>query len=148
MSMVLVMVSVSSPKVAHLDELIAKFWTNVTHVDVFEGFVGFHIPDLNNKRMRSVVFTLNYQLRHYDGVVCGAAQRANPPFRSRQVWGVKHKSLVLRIPCGSSLEPSHVRSVTQLSLRIAANNLVSFSGLQKELVLLWGSLIPESDLHG
>lgn len=57
------------------------------------------------------------------------------------------EGLVVWIPCGGGFEAANIGTVAQLSLSVASNDFISLSWLQKELVLLWSSLVSESYLH-
>jgi len=53
---------------------------------------------------------------------------------------VKSKGLILRVPSSSRLQTSNIRTVTQLSLRVATNNLIIPGLLKEKLVLNGGTL--------
>jgi hypothetical protein len=60
---------------------------------------------------------------------------------------VKDERLVLGIPCGSSLQSSDVRTMSQFSLRIASNVFVIFGGFEEELLLLRSALTTKGCLE-
>lgn len=60
---------------------------------------------------------------------------------------VEDKRLVLGIPCGSSLQPSNVRTMSQFSLCIASNVFVIFGGFEEELLLLRSALTTKGCLE-
>lgn len=82
------------------------------------------VPDGDNEGMRAIWLVVDDQLSHDHGVVGSAAQRANPPLRSGQVWGVDDERFVLGAPDSQGLETPHVRAVAQLSLCITSHVFV------------------------
>lgn len=54
--------------------IIAKLRTDVSNVDAFQRFMGLHVADLAYKRMRTIGFSNNYELCHYDGMICSTSE--------------------------------------------------------------------------
>lgn len=104
------------------------------------------VTDLDNEWVGTEVLAIDVQLGHHHGVVCCAAKRSNPPLGGCQCGGVDGESLIVGVPGGGGLQTTDVGSMTKLSLRIAADDLVFLSALEEKLVLLGGSLFAEGDL--
>ena len=128
--------------------VVTKFGANVANMNVFQRLMGLQISDLADERVRAIGFAPNYQLCHYNSMVCSSTKRSNPPFRSSQMWGVQDESLVFGIPCGSCFQASNIRTMPKLGLSITSDRLVVFSRFEKELVLLWCALVTEGGLAG
>lgn len=128
--------------------LVSEFGSDIADVDVGQRLVRLEVPDGNNEGMRAVGLVVDDQLGHDDGMVGSAAQRANPPLRSRQVWGVNDEGFVLGAPDGQRLKPAHVGAVAQLRLSIASHVFVVGRLFVEELLLLGSALVAESDLTG
>ena len=126
--------------------VVAKLGANVANVDVVERLVRLEIADLHDKGVGPVRLALEDQLRHDDGVVCGAAEGANPPLGRCQMGRVDGKRLVVLVPRRRRLESSHVGPVAELRLCVAANVLVVLRFLEELFVLLGVALVAEGDL--
>lgn len=127
--------------------LVSKLGTNIAHVDILQRLVCLHVSDLDDERMGSVGLSIDDQLSHHHGVVGSSTQRADPPLGGSQAGRVDDEGLVLGAPGRGRLETADVRTVAQLRLRIASDDLVFLCPVQEELVLLWSSLLSKSDLE-
>lgn len=116
-------------------------------MDVLQWLVCLQVSDLNNKRMWTERLSIDDELGHYTGMVCCTAQRTNPPLASSQVRRMKSECFVVRVPGGCGLQATHIRTVSQFCLSVAADDLVGFCRLAEQLVLLWGALLTNSDLQ-
>ena len=58
------------------------------------------------------------------------------------------EGLVGRVPRRCRLETSHVRAVSELSLRVTTDDLKVLGSLEEDFLLFWRALILEGDLHG
>lgn len=141
-----VVISPSASQRVRTDLLVAKLGTNIAHIYIIQGLMGFEVTDLHNEWVRTVVLAINKQLGHNHSVIGRAPERSDPPLRSSQCWGVDGECLIVGVPGGGGFQTAHVRSVTQFCLRIAADDLVFFCAFKEQLVLLGGALFPESHL--
>jgi hypothetical protein len=123
-----------------------EFWSNISDVNTVEGLVSLQVSDLDNEGVWSKGLSVEDKLRHNHGVVGGAAQRANPPFRGSEMGGVNDEGLVGGVPGGGSLKTTNVGAVSQLGLGVATNVLVVLCWLKEELVLFGSSLVSEGSL--
>ena len=126
--------------------VVTELGTDVANVDVVERLVGLEVADLDAEGSRSIGLALDDELRHDDCVVGSAAQRTDPPLACCEVGRVDGEGLVVLVPCGSRLEAADVGAVTQLCLRIAADDLVVVGLGEPLLLLLGGTLLAEGDL--
>lgn len=51
--------------------VVPKLGPNVANMDVLQWLVSFQVSDLHDKRVRPIGFTINDELRHYNGMVGG-----------------------------------------------------------------------------
>lgn len=128
--------------------LVAELGSDIADVDVRQRLVRLEVPDRHNEGVRAVGLVVDDQLGHHHGVVGGAAQRADPPLGSGQVWGVDDEALVLGAPDSQRLKAPHVGTVAQLGLSIASHVFVVCGLLVEELLLLRRALVAEGDLTG
>lgn len=126
--------------------LIAKLGANIAHIYIVQRLVGLQVTDLYNEWVRTVVLAIDIQLSHHYGVVGRATKRSNPPLGGCQCGGVDGECLIVGVPSGGGFQATHVRSVTELGLSVATNNLVFLSAFEEQLVLLGGSLFAEGHL--
>ena len=70
--------------------------------------MSLQVSDLNNERVWSEGLAVENELRHNNGVVCGTAQRANPPFGGGKMGRVNDEGLVGRVPGGGGLKTTDV----------------------------------------
>ena len=56
------------------------------------------------------------------------------------------KGLVIGVPGGGGFQTTHVRTMAQLRLRVASENLVSCCAFEEKLVLFGSSLFPQGNL--
>ena len=106
--------------------------------------MGLEVSNLNDKWVWSVRLAINDQLSHDGGEVCHSSERSNPPLGRSKMRRVDCEGLVIGVPCCCRLQSSDVTSVSQLSLRVTSDVVVVLCRLEVLLVLLWGSLVPQS----
>lgn len=124
-----------------------EFWSNISNINTVKGLVSLQVSDLDNERVWSKGLAIENELRHNHSVVCGAAQRANPPFGGGEMRRVNDEGLVGWVPGCGGLKTTYVGAVSQLGLGVATNVLVVLCWLKEELVLFGSSLVSESSLN-
>lgn len=97
--------------------------------------------------MRSHILSPNIELCHHNGMVGSASQRSDPPLRCGQSRAMDSKGLVIGVPGGGGFQTTHVRTMAQLRLRVASENLVSCCAFEEKLVLFGSSLFPQGNLE-
>ncbi len=91
--------------------IIPNFWSDITNIPPFQGFVSLHIPYRDHERMRAVIFATNDELSHHRGVIGRTTQRTDPPFGGGQRWGMHYEDLAFSVPGSGGFEGSHIGSV-------------------------------------
>lgn len=128
--------------------VIAELGANVTNVNIRQRLVCLHVTDLNAEWGRAVRLALDDELSHDHGVVCCAAEGADPPLAGSEMWGVQGEGLVLLVPGRCGLEASDVGAVTELSLSVASDDLVVVGLGEPHLLLFLCTLAGKGDLKG
>lgn len=123
--------------------IVPELWADISYMDIRQSLMGLEIPYLDNEGMWAVGLSIQDQLRNHDSVVGRLSERSDPPLGGGQVRRVQCECLVLWVPGGSGFQPSDIGSVTQLGLRVAADDLVLLGTLEEELMLLGSSLLLE-----
>ena len=134
-------------EVAIVHGVEAKFRVDVTDVSIFKRLVGLEVADLDDEGVGTIGFFVNYELRHDDGVVGKAAERADPPFASGEIWRVQREGLVGGVPDGDSFEAPDVAAMGELGLRVAADDFVALGFLDVEVVMFGSALISKFELY-
>ena len=78
------------------------------------------LSNLDNEGADIIFGPLNDELRKDDSMICHSAHVAWPPFRGGWRWCMYHKLICFLVKGRSSLQVSHIRSVTKLCLCIAS----------------------------
>ena len=126
--------------------LVAKFGANIAHIYIIQWLMGFEVTDLHDEWVRTIVLAINKKLGHNHSVIGRATERSNPPLRRSQCWRVDGECLIVGVPGGGGFQTAHVRSMAQLCLRVATDNLVFFCAFKEQLALLRSSLLAKSHL--
>lgn len=119
---------------------LPELGTDISSHDAGQKSVILHRTDRDAEGMRTIVLSVRNQASHDNGVVGSLTESSNPPLASSEVWGVELKLVGLGDVGGGGLDALDVRSVSDLSLGIASNDLVAKGTLEEELVLLLSSL--------
>ncbi|KAI7515060.1 acyl-CoA oxidase [Hortaea werneckii] len=132
-------------QVAIVHGVVAELGTDIADVDVLQRLVSVQVTDLDHEGVGAVGLASNDELGHDDGMVGGAAERANPPLAGGQGRGVDGEGLVVGIPGGGGLQPADVGAVAELGLSVTADVAVLLGVAQEALVLLGGALVAQGD---
>jgi hypothetical protein len=131
-------------KVAIVLTVVPPFRSNVAHFNPWKRLMVV-VPNRNNKSVKSMIFAFDHELGENASMVSEDSQITDPPLSSFAVWSIHDKTFTCLVIGGSSHQTFDVRAVTQLSLGIAPDELISFSWFKKHLDLLIVTKVSEGD---
>lgn len=143
------------PEVVHehvgvIHRCISVFGANITDDNAVKRLVSLHIPDLNNKGMRTERLELaatsrvgKHELRNNNSVVGSPSQRPVPPLGRRQRRAVQHELLRCLVPRRRGLDALDVAAVAELSLGVGADDLPVPASLEPVVTLRVAGLLVE-----
>jgi hypothetical protein len=121
---------------AIVDALETDFFSTVSKDDSWQRQVLLAVPDRNYKRMRTVVFSVNYQLSKGHCHICSLGRSANPKFHRLFTRSVYDELLSRLVVNGSGQNSPSVGAVRELCKGEATDVFYLLALISKLLMLL------------
>jgi hypothetical protein len=103
--------------------MISELGANVTAFDAWHPLVVLKRSDLDNEGSNTVIVVVNEKSCHYEGVRAVPAHVSWPELGGSNRWRVNHELVSFGVKSSCGLQLSHVRSVSQLRLCVASEDI-------------------------
>ena len=123
--------------------VVSIFWSDISSLNSWIKFMIF-ISDWDKERMDTVFLVIDNQIGKDYGMVSENTQITDPPFGPSCTVTVYDETLWRGIICGSCHETLNIRSMPELSLCIASENLSFQSWLKEHLFLFFRAKVVQS----